>query len=114
MTARAEVARRAGSRSTRTSPALARRVDELVAANRDSHVRRPLRDGGEEHEVAGLQIVAGDRASRARECSATVRGSSRRAREHVAHEAAAVESRRIAPAVPVRRAPQRQRRPDTL
>ena len=63
------------SRSTRTSPRAARRVDELVAADRDAHVRRARRDRGEEHQVARLRARAARPAVPRGYCSLTVRGT---------------------------------------
>ena len=96
----------------------ARRVNELVTANRYSNVGRGVSAGPglrlskriEEDQIARTQIRAFD----TRPGPVQIRDSSRHRyavlREDVPDEAAAIEAGRVRPAIPVRGAPQRQRR----
>ena len=107
-------ARRTASPSTGDSSAprarrrAARRVDELIAADGDAHVRGAGRDRREEHEVARLaRRPRSTSLSRLELLAHFARHLEAVLREDVLHEAAAIESRRVGAAVPVRRAAQR-------
>src|SRR6185295_1291492 len=88
----------------------ARRMNELVAADRNPHVRRAGRDGAEEDEVARRETIGGDRRSGLKLLADVTRQRDAMLREHVPREAAAIETIWIGTRVLVRRAPERQRR----
>jgi hypothetical protein len=77
-------------------------VDELAAAERDPHVRRPSGDGSEEHEIARTHSVLVDRPTHG-VLVADLAGQRRAVLgEHPLHESTAVQpSRWLAAAVAV-------------
>src|SRR5437762_12837384 len=86
-----------------------RGVDELVAADRDAHMRRPWIRRREEQDVARREILGPHRIPRTKLIAHVARQRDAVLREDVLREAAAVEAGGIGAAVAVRRAAQRQR-----
>src|SRR5688572_1277201 len=92
--------------------ARARRVHELAAAKRDPDVRCAARHGLEEHQIAGPDLVALDLFPDEILLPHLARKREPLLREDPLDESAAIESRRIAAAVAVRRSLQRERERD--
>src|SRR5262249_42518971 len=91
----------------------ARRVDELVAADSNRHMRRTRIGGREEDHVAGDEIAGLHRLSNPELIADLARQRHAVLREDVLREAAAIESAaRIGSAVAVWDAAQRQRSAD--
>ncbi len=84
-------------------------MHELVAAHRDSHVRRTGGNRGEEHEIAGHDPARIDLAPNGKLLAHVAGHRQAVLSEHILHEPAAVESLRVCAAVPVRRPAQRER-----
>jgi hypothetical protein len=87
----------------------ARRVDELVAAERDPDVRRAARDGAEEDQIARMQIRTAHLASNSILLGDRPRNGEAVLFEHVLDQTAAVEAGRRRAPRSIRRADERQR-----
>ncbi len=79
-----------------------RGVDELIAGNRNAHVGSAWGDGAEEHEIAGGNRPAADAAAQGELARDRPRHDGPVPGEHVGHQPAAVEARRIPAAIAVR------------
>jgi hypothetical protein len=85
-------------------------MHELIAIDDDADVRRAWGDGGEEHKVAWREVVATDCPADAKLFACFPRHRHTVQAEHVLDEAAAVETVRRRPTVPIRGSAQRERR----
>src|SRR4051794_4263694 len=81
----------------------ARRVDELVAAERDRNMSGPGRDGTEEEEISRGDSARRDRLSGVELIGNRAWQDDPVSREHVLREPAAVEPRRVGAAVSIPR-----------